>query len=1049
MPGCPRPARRVLDRALALVLAATALAFVPATPAAAVGEAPGAPVVLRTYRLALLSDPAYAAAVAPLATTKAESDAQVLAAKSVLVDRLNQVFGDELAIRFVLAPGSANLNLRNAAEATGANGPCGAQSCFSPEQLTACTDDTMRRTRYVVGQLVGARSYEVGHLVLGSAAGGSSYQSTAGTEYRAFGCSGSAAPTGDAFVLDRLAHELGHQLGASATFDGVFCEEDRNGDTAVEPGSGASIMGGAGTCGADDLQADADPWFSTVSQDEVGVYVVGDGAVPEDAIAAEVQSVAFTGFDGADSFRLSFGGAQTVPITRGVNYTADAIKAAVLAAVPSAVVSKVRPFWQTGTFDDRGFELTFASYQNVVEPTVIPLAGSFTAVVNDIDAGGLQKPGGTASASGNRNPVVTAPADRTIPLRTPFALTGSATDADGDPLAYQWQQVDAGGVDGLALTDPAKTDGPIFRSLAPTTSGTRVFPDLAQVVAGHTNAATGACATGAGAGDCYAEWLPTAAYTPSQLRFRLVARDRDAAGGGIAHDEVALTVDKTTGPFRVTSHGVPATLTGGSTQTVTWSANTAALAAEVRISLSTDGGQTFGAVLAAATPNDGSHTVTLPEIDVPTARLKVEAVGGYFFDLSDADVSIILPPSGLTVTGVPASPTTQHSDPLAFAFTAESNAPPASLTATLTGLPSGLSLAATGPASWAVTGTALAPPGAYPVHLEVADGVDTKTFDRTVVVTRESASAAYDGPTDVAAPHGGPDAVDIPLSATVAEAPDGTSASLSTSTLTFTDATTGQVLCADVPVTGAGSAACTHSADLPATGGRTYQVALGVGGFWTGTSAAPTTVVVTAPGPTPPETSLTSVPPAWLLSSSTSVAYASSEAGSSFACRLDGSAVPCTSSPLALSGLSEGTHRFTVAARDPEGTLDPTPAATVFTVPVDDRRLVRAAGRWKRKAAPAAYRGTYTATAQKNARLTFRVSGARELALVVGTGSGQGRVRVYVGDVLVGRVRLSGAYGFARLVPVATFSTPRSGLVRIVTRSKKPVRIDGLGVLTS
>ena len=487
--------RRVLARAVSLTLAVAALALVPpAPPAVAVGEAPGAAVVLRTYRIALLSDPAYAAAVAPGAATESESDAQVLAAKTVLVDRLNQVFGEELAIRFVLAPGSADLNLRNAAEATGANGPCGAQPCFTTEQLTACTDDAMLRTRNVVGQLLGARNYEIGHLVLGTAAGGSSYPSTAGTEYRAYGCSGSTTPTGDGFVLDRLAHELGHQLGASATFDGTSCEEERNGDTAVEPGSGSSVMGGPGACGVDDLQADADPWFANVSQDEIGLYVVGDGPVPEDAVAAEVQSVAFTGFDGSDAFKLSFGGVQTTTFTRGVNYNADAIKAAVLAAVPSAVVSKVRPFWQTGTFDDRGFEMTFASFQNVVEPTVVPVAGSFTAAVNDIDAGGLQLPGGTTSATGNHNPVVTAPADRTIPVRTPFALSGSATDPDSDPLVHQWQQVDAGGVDGRALADPAKTDGPLFRTLAPTASATRVFPDLAQVVAGNTNAATGTCA---------------------------------------------------------------------------------------------------------------------------------------------------------------------------------------------------------------------------------------------------------------------------------------------------------------------------------------------------------------------------------------------------------------------------------------------------------------------------------------------------------------------------------------------------------------------------
>ena len=45
----------------------------------------------------------------------------------------------------------------------------------------------------------------------------------------------------------------------------------------------------------------------------------------------------------------------------------------------------------------------------------------------------------------NHSPVVTAPADKTLPKRTPFTLTGSATDADGDVLTYLWEQTDRGG----------------------------------------------------------------------------------------------------------------------------------------------------------------------------------------------------------------------------------------------------------------------------------------------------------------------------------------------------------------------------------------------------------------------------------------------------------------------------------------------------------------------------------------------------------------------------------------------------------------------------
>ena len=46
-------------------------------------------------------------------------------------------------------------------------------------------------------------------------------------------------------------------------------------------------------------------------------------------------------------------------------------------------------------------------------------------------------------------------------------------------------------------------------------------------------------------------------------------------------------------------------------------------------------------------------------------------------------------------------------------------------------------------------------------------------------------------------------------------------------------------------------------------------------------------------------------------------------------------------------------------------------------------------------------------------------------------------------------MKLSDLPGYARLVPLATFAAPVSGVVRLVTRNKRPVRIDGLGVSTA
>ena len=104
----------------------------------------------------------------------------------------------------------------------------------------------------------------------------------------------------------------------------------------------------------------------------------------------------------------------------------------------------------------------------------------------------------------------------TIPLRTPFALTGSATDEDGDPIYYSWEQNDPGIGAGISLLNNTKANGPLFAMFplsAPvteedtllynsphenhvTTSPTRVFPDLDQILANNTNADTGSCAAG-------------------------------------------------------------------------------------------------------------------------------------------------------------------------------------------------------------------------------------------------------------------------------------------------------------------------------------------------------------------------------------------------------------------------------------------------------------------------------------------------------------------------------------------------------------------------
>ncbi|MGH2552987.1 MAG: T9SS type A sorting domain-containing protein, partial [Chitinophagaceae bacterium] len=84
--------------------------------------------------------------------------------------------------------------------------------------------------------------------------------------------------------------------------------------------------------------------------------------------------------------------------------------------------------------------------------------------------------------------------------------------------------------------------------------------------------------------------------------------------------------------------------------------------ANVKISISTDGGNTFS-TLVASTPNDGSELVTIPNTPTSTARIKIEALGNIFFDISNTNFTITSgascgTPSGLNATGVTTSAAT-------------------------------------------------------------------------------------------------------------------------------------------------------------------------------------------------------------------------------------------------------------------------------------------------------------------------------------------------------------------------------------------------------
>jgi hypothetical protein len=180
-----------------------------------------------------------------------------------------------------------------------------------------------------------------------------------------------------------------------------------------------------------------------------------------------------------------------------------------------------------------------------------------------------------------------------------------------------------------------------MRPYLPTTNGTRTFPSL-QYILNNANLppSTFNC-RGAGNPCLVGELLPAISRT---MTFQVVARDNHPLSGGIRTASSTVSVDANSGPFVVTSPNTAVTYPGGSTQTVTWNvantSNAPVSAANVKISLSTDGGTTFSSVLAGSTANDGSQSVTIPNLLTTNGRIKIEAVGNIFFDISDASFTI-------------------------------------------------------------------------------------------------------------------------------------------------------------------------------------------------------------------------------------------------------------------------------------------------------------------------------------------------------------------------------------------------------------------------
>lgn len=251
----------------------------------------------------------------------------------------------------------------------------------------------------------------------------------------------------------------------------------------------------------------------------------------------------------------------------------------------------------------------------------------------------------------NTAPSIAVLTPTTIPKGTAYYLDASATDGQGDPIKYTWEQYDSVSDTGSISGDSGWgfiTEGSIARSFFGTASGRRYFPSLPLVMEGKlTNKAS---------------W-ETVSYVPRILHYAVTARDENAQRPLLASLETTVTVGND-GPFKFNGLTTNTTLYNNATNTISWDvANTNAApynVANVKIEYTTNlvNGSSW-TELVASTPNTGSYTVQMPSGVTGPVKLKISAIGNIFYAVSPK-VTIGTAPT--STTGAPTGILAQNSE---------------------------------------------------------------------------------------------------------------------------------------------------------------------------------------------------------------------------------------------------------------------------------------------------------------------------------------------------------------------------------------------------
>ena len=207
---------------------------------------------LRKYRIAI-------AATGEYTDYHGGTVADGLAAIVTSLNRVSGVYEKTLAITFELIANNDDIIYTDASTDPYTNGDAGAM---------------IGENQSNINSVIGSANYDVGHLYGTGGAGLAALQSVCSNSRKASGVTGIFPPIGDPFSVDYVCHELGHQFGATHTQNNNC---NRTSQTAVETGSGVTIMSYAGIC-PPNVQSNSIDNFHSVSIEQMGAFITGFGS---------------------------------------------------------------------------------------------------------------------------------------------------------------------------------------------------------------------------------------------------------------------------------------------------------------------------------------------------------------------------------------------------------------------------------------------------------------------------------------------------------------------------------------------------------------------------------------------------------------------------------------------------------------------------------------------------------------------------------------------------------------------------------------------------